>query len=266
MFFLSLCVFFSSFLVTFFIIIFEKYHAKYTTDVEHGVQKFHFLPVPRIGGIPLYASFALGILFLVFFPLGNTEFLSFKKIFLLVTLPIFFVGILEDITKQITPLSRIIIIFLSSMLVFLGLNIQWQSISIHVLDNFILQYQLVSLVLTVVFFSSITNGFNMIDGFHGLMLGYSIMALIVLAIISFSVNDILCFHIVLIILSSILGVFFFNFPFGRIFSGDSGAYFLGFVISVLSVYITQAHSTVSGVFPLALLSYPSWEVFFFCYS
>jgi UDP-N-acetylmuramyl pentapeptide phosphotransferase/UDP-N-acetylglucosamine-1-phosphate transferase len=69
-----------------------------------------------------------------------------------------------------------------------------------------------------------------------------------------------------VVLASSLGGFLLvNFPKGRIFLGDGGAYFVGLVLAVLSVILVHRNSEVSPWFPLILLAYPVWETLFSAY-
>ena len=69
----------------------------------------------------------------------------------------------------------------------------------------------------------------------------------------------------LVIIGGIIGFLTFNFPHGKIFLGDGGAYFLGFVCAVLSIKLINLVPEVSPWFPLILGAYPVWEVLFSAY-
>ncbi len=66
-------------------------------------------------------------------------------------------------------------------------------------------------------------------------------------------------------LSATLGFFLWNYPFGYIFLGDGGAYFLGFISATMGVLLVNRHPDVSPWFPLLLLLYPVWETIFSIY-
>ena len=69
----------------------------------------------------------------------------------------------------------------------------------------------------------------------------------------------------IIMASAIFGFFVWNYPFGKIFLGDGGSYFIGFVIAVASILLVDANNGVSAWFPLLLCIYPIFETMFSIY-
>ena len=86
-----------------------------------------------------------------------------------------------------------------------------------------------------------------------------------LAFVAFRVADPVVLTASLIMLGALLGFLFWNFPKGKIFLGDGGAYLLGFWLAELSVLLVVRNPDVSPWFPLALLAYPIFETFFSIY-
>lgn len=262
---LLLVSFSTSFLATFIILRLTKWHSPFTSDSTKGRQKFHTIPTPRIGGL----SILLGILISILFYIYSTDlyFLNHEtkrtyKLFLIALSPVFLAGFLEDITQKISPTARLVCTFASAIFVFWNLKVQITSSNIHFIDTYILQYNFFSLGITIFFIAMITNAFNIIDGFNGLMLGYAILVLTCFSIVSFNLNNSLVFFLSTISLSSIIALFIFNFPFGKIFSGDAGAYLIGFIISILSIMLQSSNSDISPWFFITICSYPITEVFF----
>jgi UDP-N-acetylmuramyl pentapeptide phosphotransferase/UDP-N-acetylglucosamine-1-phosphate transferase len=66
----------------------------------------------------------------------------------------------------------------------------------------------------------------------------------------------------LVCIASILGFIVFNFPLGKIFLGDGGAYSLGFLLAVVTIMVVKRHPTISPWYALVTLIYPVWEVIF----
>ena len=66
----------------------------------------------------------------------------------------------------------------------------------------------------------------------------------------------------MVCIASILGFIVFNFPLGKIFLGDGGAYSLGFLLAVVTIMIVKRHPTISPWYALVTLIYPVWEVIF----
>jgi UDP-N-acetylmuramyl pentapeptide phosphotransferase/UDP-N-acetylglucosamine-1-phosphate transferase len=86
-----------------------------------------------------------------------------------------------------------------------------------------------------------------------------------MALVAWAVGDWFVFSVAAVLAGSVAGFLIVNFPGGRIFLGDGGAYLVGLVLAVLSVLIVQRNSEVSPWFPLVLLAFPIWETIFSMY-
>lgn len=109
----------------------------------------------------------------------------------------------------------------------------------------------------------VINGCNFIDGFNGLLIIHSIIILVILYFINSQNSN--ADHIKSFILFSIIvcfSVLFFNFPKAKIFLGDSGAYFLGSIISLVIIELSNLNKIVSPFFFASILFYIFFEVFF----
>jgi len=120
----------------------------------------------------------------------------------------------------------------------------------------------VSLLFTTISLSLLANGFNLIDGFNGLVAGFSIMVLTILMMLANEVSEPEIYFLCNTLLMSALGFFILNFPYGKIFLGDAGAYFLGLLTGVLALLLVQRNETISYWFVLALFIYPVYELVF----
>src|SRR3546814_14946868 len=83
-----------------------------------------------------------------------------------------------------------------------------------------------------------------------------------LALVALQVQDIPIFLISAALASATLGFLVWNFPFGRVFLGDGGAYFLGFMLAELAVQLVVRNPSVSPFYALAVLFYPVFEPLF----
>ncbi|MEA3387153.1 MAG: MraY family glycosyltransferase [Patescibacteria group bacterium] len=217
---------------------------------EYGTSKTHAIhntAIPRAGGIGIYFT----NLFLIFNPIG-------WKLFL-ISLPAFIIGFIDDI-KSITPKVRLLFQSLSAILAVLILNTLAYSIGFEIF----LPYWL-SILISIFAIIGVTNALNIIDGFNGLASGIALMIFISLAFISFIVKDMVLFEIIFINIIALVGFLILNFPKGKIFLGDGGAYFIGFSLATVSLLVTYTHREISVFYPLALLIYPVWEVVFSIY-
>ena len=122
---------------------------------------------------------------------------------------------------------------------------------------------LIGLFFTTFALVGVSNAINIIDGFNGLASGVCLLILAGIMYVAYDVKDVEIFYCALVLFFGILGFFVCNFPLGKIFLGDGGAYFLGFILGMLLVLLTQRHTeSVSAFFGLSIMIYPVWEVVF----
>ncbi len=210
-------------------------------------QKFHTAPTPRIGG--------LGIFIGCFFLMSNTDMGLF---IMLASVPAFVAGLLEDLFAKISPGRRLIIMLVSALMAIYLL-------SIVVVDfgfGIIIPGE-IGVVITIIAFLGLINGTNLIDGINGLSSGVSLIILLTYYFVSRQVGDTDLEFVTSISSLSILGFIFFNYPKGRIFLGDGGAYFTGFLLAIIAILLVDRHTTeISPWFALCVLIHPVWEVMF----
>lgn len=244
------------------IIRFNHLHAGLTADSDvGGVQKFHSRPVPRIGGTGLF----LGMLAVsVWLQVVNPQVGVPMLWLLLASAPAFLGGLLEDVTKRVGVLARLLLTMLSAVLGFWLLRAGLIRLDIPLLDV-ALQWWPFSLLLTVVAIAGVANAINIIDGFNGLAGMVSVMIFGALAYVAYVVGDTLLWSASAAMMGGLLGFLIWNYPRGHIFLGDGGAYFLGFLIGEISVLLVVRHPEVSPWFPMLLVIYPVFETLFSIY-
>lgn len=227
-----------------------KWHGKWTADGATGIQKIHGGIVPRIGGLSiLLALFSISIIS----PHG-----SYLGLFLLISFPAFFAGFIEDITKEIRPKYRLFACLFVGFLAWMN-DVAIKSVDISFID-ILLNYPIVSLFVTMLVVAALANAINMIDGLNGLSAGYVFVAASVLGVIAQSNNETALSIVSFSIAVSILGFLVFNWPLGRIFLGDGGAYMLGALLAILAISLAQESNAITQTTTLVILSYPAWEI------
>lgn len=234
----------------------RKWHLVISGDHDmKSAQKFHIYPVSRISGIGIF----IGILVLLLF---NDESVILKRWVLCAT-PVFISGILEDFTKKIPAKIRLLFSYISSILVFfyLDLHIEFKW---SIIDN-VLSYEFIHLILVSTFIAGSCNATNIIDGFNGLLLGYTLLALGTLYLVSVSVSDTEFQFIFMGLIMVILPLFLMNIL-GLMFTGDGGAYLIGFLISSMGLLFIKKHpDSVSIWVVFSILIYPIFETLFSIY-
>jgi len=232
---------------------------KFGGDESSGVQKFHDHWVPRLGGIPIFIAFFSGLLLLSW---GMHEGEQMFANMILCTLPAFGIGLLEDITRRAGVLPRLLMTMVAAGLGWWLLDAGLHRLDIPGVDTLLAMWPLFALALTLVAAGGVAHAINIIDGYNGLSGFFVIVVLASLAVVASQVGDVLVMQIALISAASVLGFLVWNFPFGRIFMGDAGAYLLGFVIAELAMLLVVRNPEVSPWCPLLLVMYPVWETLF----
>ena len=222
-------------------------------------QKFHIYNVSRLGGAGIFSAFFI-VLIIIGMQIKETDYIYLP----LTALPVFLIGFTEDLTRRISPKFRLLGALVSAVLAAYFLNAYLVRIDIGFIDG-LLSVKVVAVIFTIFAVTGVANSFNIIDGFNGLSSAVSIIILLSLGYISFKVGDIFLMKACLILAFAIFGFFIWNYPFGKIFLGDGGAYFIGFTIAVVSVLLVDENKDVSPWFPFLLCIYPIFETLFSMY-
>lgn len=229
-----------------------RLHGRLSHDHAAGVQKLHHTPVPRIGGLAVLAGLMLGGLAL---PPAAREILWLVS---LAGIPAFGSGLIEDLTKNVGVRIRLLATIAAGIAFALLGGWRIDHVDLPGID-LILGLWLPSLLFTGFAIGGIANAMNIIDGVNGLASGSAIIMFIGAAIIAGMVDDHAVQGLCLIMVAAIGGFFVLNFPGGRIFLGDAGAYGIGFVLACVTVMLPARNPQLSPIIGLLLLSYPVIE-------
>jgi len=251
-----------SFGVGYLIVRWEHLHARFTGDVAlRGSHKVHVAAVSRIGGVSIVSGWLVSMAASSYAGMLSGELVLSWAVCLL---PALVAGLAEDFTKRVAPATRLLSSFLAGALAFTFLGAAIQRIDVYGLDT-LLQIPAVSFVFTIFAIGGIAQSVNIIDGLNGLATGACMIALIALGYVAFSVGDSQIVLLCGIGAAALLGFRVWNYPSGRVFCGDGGAYFVGVYVAVLSALLVHRHQEVSAWFPVLLLLYPIWETLFSAY-
>ncbi len=227
-------------------------HGGLTLDTDEGVQKFHSAPTPRIGGVSLVIGFFAAWVVMD----GEARYLF--GLIGLAGLPALFFGLMEDITKKVGVKARLAATIASGMIFALLTGYTITSIDVWGID-YALAVPLVSFAFTAFAIGGAANAINLIDGFHGLASGTLLIILLAFALVGWRVEDTVLVSLALVMAAIVGGFFVVNFPFGKLFLGDAGAYFAGYFVAVLAVMLPARNPEVSPWISLLILSYPVTE-------
>ena len=231
----------------------NKFQKKYYLEILSKPQNIHEFSVSRIGGLVIFCILVIECLLI-----KNFEETLLMDIFIS-SIPVFLAGVFEDFTGSVKPKIRLCASLLSGFIFVTISSFSIKIVGVQFVD-FFLSFELVSILLTALAISAVINSFNIIDGLNGLSLGSAILMLITTIFLSIETDNYVLKNTLLVILIPIFTLFLFNFPFGKIFIGDGGAYLLGLIVSTSSVIISQNNEIVSPFASLLIIAYPFYEM------
>jgi UDP-GlcNAc:undecaprenyl-phosphate/decaprenyl-phosphate GlcNAc-1-phosphate transferase len=254
-----------AFLMCLLIVFSDRLHGKYTHDhVRSGPQKFHTAPTPRIGGIAIVTGLACSVLVLSAQGWITRGTMYGTALLALASLPATLGGFAEDVTKRVGVVARLILTIGAGILAAVAAGAVIERVGIPGVDA-LLGWPVIAIAFTAIAVGGVANGFNLIDGYNGLASGYAILVLAVIAIVSAQVGDQLVFIAGAAMLGALIGFIFWNYPAGRIFLGDGGAYLVGFWLAELCILLVVRNPSVSPWFAILVLAYPVVETLFTIY-
>lgn len=216
-------------------------------------RKVHKKPMPRLGGLGIFFAFLVGYMCFA----QNT--VKMNSI-LIGSFIIVLTGIIDDI-KPLDAKDKLIGQLLSaSVIAFYG-EILLENITAFGLN---ISFGYFAYPITILFIVACMNIINLIDGLDGLAGGICAIFFMTIIVISFFQGRTtgLEFTLALVMLGSTLGFLIHNFYPAKIFAGDSGALFLGFIIAVISLLGFKGTVLTSVFVPLLILAVPILDTFF----
>ncbi len=216
-----------------------------------SVQSMHTTPTPRLGGAVVVVGIIASMLLTSWTPLERQGTL----IYLVTLSPILIAGLLEDVGMRISPRSRLIASMLAGVMTSLAWGIWVKSVGIPGVD-FALAFMPLGVALTVFGAAGVTNAFNLIDGLNGLAGFIVISTAVSLAVIAEQFEIFNMQAALTMIACAVAGFLIFNFPFGKIFLGDGGAYTLGHTMVWFAIGLTNLVPDISAFAILLIFFWP----------
>lgn len=224
-------------------------------------------PMPSAGGLGIVLVFSVVILGVLatYIPFRQNATTYFNYIWPVIVsgLIIALTGLIDDI-KELSAKYKMLGIVLAASLIWFFTDFR--------LDNFKIPFggpllefgPVLSFVLTVFWIISITNAINLIDGLDGLLSGVSIISLLTMALVSYfflPVPNLFLTLTILVLVAAIFGFLPYNYHPAMIYLGDTGALYIGFMISVLSLQGLKYATAVAVVTPMIILGVPITDTF-----
>ncbi|HET8655694.1 MAG TPA: MraY family glycosyltransferase [Longimicrobiaceae bacterium] len=223
-------------------------------DLPSGGRRVHIHPIPRIGGVAVFAAAVLavggGALVADGAPLLNSRLITG---ILLGGGLLFAAGLVDDL-RGLRPLTKLAFQCAAALIAYrYGLGVSEVSLwGGHAVDLGFL-----ALPVTLLWIVGVTNAFNLIDGLDGLATGVALVTLGTTCIVAWSFGHLSVVLVSLALVGALVGFLRYNFNPASIFLGDSGSLFIGFALAVLSVAGAQTPGgVVLAVVPVFALALP----------
>lgn len=225
-------------------------------DVPRDNRRMHKEPIPRLGGLAIFLAFLLGVLLFA-------EIDRQMQGILLGAVMIVVLGVLDDILTLKAVPKFIVQIAAAAVAVYHGCAIQ--TISNPNLFSSVpyIDLGVWSVPVTIIWVVAITNAVNFIDGLDGLACGVSAISAGSLFVIALLVSEGNVAIILAALLGSCLGFIPYNLNPAKIFMGDTGALFLGFILATVSIQgVFKSYAVISFAVPLLILGLPLFDTTF----
>ena len=238
-------------------------HARYWEKerVCAGPQNVHTEPTSRLGGAAVFLAYCVAVtlaLTLERMPLHSALTL------LISALPVVVVGLWEDIARRVSPRQRLLAAVGSAALASAIAQGCITRLDLPLVDGW-LAYLPFAVPLTWFMVAGACNAINLIDGNHGLAGGTGVLIFFGMAMVAGRAGDDLVLLQALGMIGALVGFLLWNYPHGKVFLGDAGAYFIGFMYAQLSIQLITRNAGVSAWFVIALTAYPIAETLFSMY-
>jgi UDP-N-acetylmuramyl pentapeptide phosphotransferase/UDP-N-acetylglucosamine-1-phosphate transferase len=231
-------------------------------------QRFHKGHVPRLGGAGIILG--MGVAWLAAGITGTDPFnvswpASASMLMLVCILPAVIGGIVEDVTQRVQVRWRLMLTLGAALLVCWVHGLSLARTGIPLVDGWLAAVPYASVLFAALAIGGLPHAFNIIDGYNGLAGTVAVLVCLAISHVALQLGDRQLAAMMVCLVGATFGFLIWNYPRGKIFAGDGGAYVWGMVIAVACVTLVQRHRVVSPWFPMLLLIYPVWETLFSIY-
>lgn len=220
-----------------------------------GERKIHKYPVPRLGGVAIFLGFMLALGVIALFKWHHALGAALPGMLLGGTI-IFGLGLLDDL-RNLSPYVKLVVQFVAALTAFfLGVEVA----TLDLPGSKLLVLNALSLPITVVWIVGLANSLNFIDGIDGLAAGVTTLSALTLAVVAMFTGQPSAALLASLLAGSSLGFLAFNFHPAKIFMGDGGALFCGFMLACISITGVLKTKVVVMLLPIFVLSVPIIDI------
>lgn len=225
-------------------------------DVPKDDRRMHNIPIARIGGLAIFFGFIVSVLLFV---KVDTELrgILFGSVIIVV------LALIDDLMNLPAWLKFIVQIAAALVAVGHGVVIEIISNPNIFSDSPWLKLGFLSIPVTVIWIVAITNSVNFIDGLDGLAVGVSSISSISMLIIAILVSEPEVAIIMAALAGACIGFMPYNLNPAKIFMGDTGATFIGFILATISIQgLFKFYAIMSFAVPFLILALPIFDISF----
>ncbi|MCI8572957.1 MAG: undecaprenyl/decaprenyl-phosphate alpha-N-acetylglucosaminyl 1-phosphate transferase [Oscillibacter sp.] len=227
-------------------------------DVPKDSRRMHKIPIPRLGGLAIFIGFMVSILLLVDIR-GNAQLQSI----LLGAVIIVVLGVVDDIMALPAMLKFVVQIIAALIPALNGVVIQAFSNPNVFSDNPYWVLGMLSVPFTVLWIVAITNSVNLIDGLDGLANGVSAISATTMLVIALLASEAQVAIVMAALVGACVGFMPYNLNPAKMFMGDTGATFLGYILATMSIQgLFKFYAVISFAVPFLILGLPIFDTSF----
>ncbi len=220
-------------------------------DVPRDNRRMHKKPIPRIGGLAIFAGFVVATL--VFCEMTPELIAIYVGGLIIVA-----VGVIDDVSPINAWLKLVAQIVVALVAISQGVVLEY----INFFGRYI-HFGVLSIPITVLWIVGLTNAINLIDGLDGLACGVSAICSMSLLLVMLLKGETAVAMLTAVLVGSCIGFLPFNSNPAKIFMGDTGALFLGYTLAVISVSgVFKMHTVIAFVIPLSIFGLPLFDTTF----
>ncbi len=225
-------------------------------DVPKDNRRMHKTPIPRLGGLAIYLGFLIAVL--LFADIDRQ-----MQGILLGSVMIVVLGVLDDIMSLRALPKFLVQIAAAAVVVYHGCSIDFISNPNVFSDVNYIRLGWWATPVTIIWIVAITNAVNFIDGLDGLAVGVSAISTLTLLVIALMVAETNVSLVLIALLGACVGFMPYNKNPAKIFMGDTGATFLGFILACLSIQgLFKLYAIISFAVPFLILGVPIFDICF----
>ena len=222
-------------------------------DVPKDKRRVHKKPIPRLGGLAIYYGFLISV---VFFCNMDKQLIGIIAGSLLIV----GIGILDDVMQLRASVKFVVQIIAALIVAYCDVRVKAISMPIPFVDGGILSLGVLSVPITVLWIVGVTNAVNLIDGLDGLAVGISSIATFSLFFIAILAGEPIVAILAAALAGSCLGFLPYNFNPAKIFMGDTGSTFLGYMLSIICIQgLFKGYVIISFIVPFLILGLPIFD-------